>query len=175
MDTRYLSPTDATPVAPPVPEGAPPAPPAAPEGAPPTYSATPPTAAPPDWRELRHQERLERRARFHEAGVPVWGVLLIVIGVVTLLGSFGLNVGGLFGLGLGIWFVYLGARPVITPTAPGVAGEAVNWWLVGIGLLIGLGSISSGYADQLVFPVVLILVGLGIVGQQALTRPHPPQ
>ena len=138
--------------------------------------AAPPQAPAPDWRELRRQERAARRAHFHEAGVPVWGVLLIVIGVVALLGQAGLNMGWLFGLALGAWFVYLGVRQalVASPDAATV-GEPVNWWLVGLGLLIGLGSISSGFADRLVFPGVLIIVGLGILGQQAWYRQPPRQ
>ena len=137
-------------------------------------SAAPPQAPVGDWHEMRRQERAARRDRFHEAGVPVWGVLLIVIGVVALLGQAGLNMGWLFGLALGAWFVYLGVRHtlVVNPDAA-TAAEPVNWWLVGLGLLIGLGSISSGFADHLVFPAVLIIVGLGILGQQAWNRPRP--
>ena len=136
--------------------------------------AAPPLAPAPDWRELRRQERAARRDRFHEAGVPVWGVLLIAIGVVTLLGQTGLDMGWLFGLALGAWFVYLGVRHAlgVNPDTAAVS-EPINWWLVGLGLLIGLGSISSGFADHLVFPAVLIIVGLGILGQQAWNRPQP--
>jgi hypothetical protein len=134
-----------------------------------------PATAPPDWRELRREERRARRNHLHEAGVPVWGALLIVIGMVALLGSFGLALGWLFGLALGAWFVYLGVRPALARAPEDAASTPIHWWLVGIGLLIGLGSITSGFADPLVFPIVLILVGLGIVGEQAWNRQVPPQ
>jgi hypothetical protein len=120
-----------------------------------------------DWHDVQHQERMqrriERREHYQAAGVPVWGVLLILIGAIALLGNFGIGLGWLFGLALGAWLVYLGVRHVSE-------GGQINWWLVGLGLLIGLGSISSGLVDQLVFPIVLIIVGLGIVGQQYLSR-----
>jgi len=149
-----------------------PAPPPAADMGPPPAANT----APPDWRMLRREERLARRSRFHEAGVPVWGVLLIAIGAVALLSNFGLNFGWLFGLALGTWFVYLGVRPTLAPTPDDAAArEPIHWWLVGIGLLIGLGSISSDGMDRLIFPVVLIVVGLGIVAQQAWTLTVPPQ
>ena len=134
-----------------------------------------PPPAPADWRELRQQERMARRDHFHEAGVPVWGVLLVGIGVLALLSNFGLSLGWLFGLALGSWFVYLGVRPVLAAEAQVAAGAPINWWLVGIGLLVGLGSISTSFTDRLVFPAVLIIVGLGIIGQRAWTRQPPPQ
>lgn len=113
--------------------------------------------------EDRMQRRLERHNHYQAAGVPFWGVLLILVGALALLGNVGLNVGWIFGLALGAWFVYLGVRHQ-------AIGEPINWWLVGLGLLIGLGAISTGYADHLIFPVVLILVGIGILGEQTLNR-----
>lgn len=133
----------------------------------PLTTAQSPEPQVPDWREMRRQARAERRDHYHEAGVPVWGVLLIVVGGIALLGNFGFDLGWLFGLALGTWFVYLGVR---RGTAQG--GEQINWWLVGLGLLIGLGSVSTGFTDRLVFPFVLILVGVGILGQQYIRRPN---
>jgi hypothetical protein len=124
-----------------------------------------------DWREVSQgvpTQRLVSRKHYHEAGVPVWGALLVAIGLIALLGNFGLNLGWLFGLALGTWFIYLGVRHTAT-------GEPVNWWIVGLGLLIGLGSISTGFTDQLIFPVVLIIVGLGILGERTLNRPGQSQ
>ena len=54
-------------------------------------------------------------------------------------------------------------------------GQPVNWWLVGLGLLIGLGAISTGFTDKLVFPVVLIIVGLGILAEYGMFRQNPNQ
>ncbi len=107
---------------------------------------------------VRYEVGRQRQHRYQAAGVPVWGVLLILIGVVALFGNLGIGLGWIFGLALGSWFVYLGARPV-------QEGEPINWWLVALGLLIGLGAISSGFLDKLIFPTVLVLVGLGILGE----------
>src|ERR1043166_9046098 len=128
---------------------------------------TPPQIAPLEqqgWQKTPDQElierRMERRSHNQAAGIPVWGVLLILVGVIALLDNVGIGIGWIFGLALGTWFVYLGVRHV-------QEGQQVNWWLVGLGLLIGLGSISSGFAftDKLVFPLVLVLVGLGLLGE----------
>jgi 4-amino-4-deoxy-L-arabinose transferase-like glycosyltransferase len=118
--------------------------------------------------EGRMQQRMERRNHNQQAGVPVWGVLLVLVGVIALFGNFGIGLGWVFGLALGAWFVYLGVRGM-------QAGQQVNWWLVGLGLLIGLGALSSGFADTLVFPIVLVLVGLGILGEHYLTRQNQSQ
>src|SRR5207302_664207 len=95
--------------------------------------------------------RMEHRAHNQAAGVPAWGVLLILVGILALFGNLGIHLGWIFGLALGTWFVYLGVRHV-------QEGQPVNWWLVGLGLLIGLGALTSGFAfaDKLVFPVVLV-------------------
>jgi len=106
----------------------------------------------------RMQRCMERRSHYQAAGVPVWGVLLIVVCVIALFGNLCIGIGWIFGLALGTWFVYLGVRHVSE-------GGAANWWLVGLGLLIGLGAISTGFLDKLVFPVVLIIVGLGIMAE----------
>lgn len=116
---------------------------------------------------MRIDDREQRRAARHEhdkaAGLPIWGVLLIIVGAVALLDNVGIGVGWIFGLAIGAWFVYLGVRHY------NQSGD-INWWLVGLGLLIGLGSVSTGFADQFIFPVVLIIVGLGILGQQYMSR-----
>jgi hypothetical protein len=117
----------------------------------------------PDWRDARHQARLERHTQNQAAGLPVWGVLLILVGAIALFGNFGIGLGWLFGLALGAWFVYLGMRHV-------QEGGAINWWLVGLGLLIGLGAVTSGFFDQLVFPIVLIAVGLGILAERVWSQ-----
>ena len=94
--------------------------------------------------DQRVQQRTERRAERHaqnqEAGIPVWGVFLVLVGAIALLGNFGFNFGWIFGLALGAWFVYLGVRH-------SQEGRQINWWLVGLGLLIGLGAVSTGFAD----------------------------
>lgn len=121
----------------------------------------------PQWQpqpQVQPQQNIQPRNHYHEAGVPAWGVLLIVIGALALLSNLGWDLGWLFGLALGAWLVYLGVRRA-------QVGEPVNWWLVGFGLLIGLGSISTGFTDKLVFPAVLIIVGVGILAQQTLLRP----
>jgi hypothetical protein len=129
-----------------------------------------PTTPPPQgqsWSETRYddrtQRRIERRNRSQAAGIEVWGVLLILVGAIALVGNFGIGLGWMFGLALGAWFVYLGVRHV-------QAGQPVNWWLVGLGLLIGLGAISTGFLDQLIFPSVLVIVGLGILAEYVLNR-----
>jgi 4-amino-4-deoxy-L-arabinose transferase-like glycosyltransferase len=109
------------------------------------------------------QQRMERRSHYQAAGVPIWGVLLILVGIIALLGNFGIGLGWIFGLALGTWFVYLGIRHA-------QEGGPVNWWLVGLGLLIGLGAMSTSFLDKLIFPAVLILVGLGIMGEYVLGR-----
>jgi hypothetical protein len=114
------------------------------------------------------QQRIERRSHYQAAGVPFWGVLLILVGIIALFGNLGIGLGWIFGLALGAWFVYLGMRRV-------QEGGQVNWWLVGLGLLIGLGAISSGFLDKLIFPAVLIIVGLGIMGEYVLGRQNPGQ
>jgi hypothetical protein len=114
-------------------------------------------------RQQRIEQRAQSRKHYKEAGIPIWGVLLILVGLSVLFEGFGFGIGWVFGLALGVWFVYLGVRNV-------QQGEAVNWWLVGLGLLIGLGAISASFADELVFPIVLVLVGLGILGEYVLNR-----
>jgi hypothetical protein len=94
-------------------------------------------------------------------------VLLIVIGAVAIFGRLGIGLGWVFGLALGAWFVYLGWRPA-------QEGRPINWWLVGLGLLIGLGAISTGFAAREIFPIVLVLVGLGIIAEQYLLRRNRP-
>ena len=135
----------------------------------PTQTSSTPAQTSPigqtDWREVRNQQRVERHNQNQAAGVPVWGLLLIILGVVALLGNIGIGAGWIFGLALGAWLVYLGVRHV-------QEGQPVNWWLVGFGLLIGLGAVTSGFAfaDNLIFPAVLVIVGLGILGEHYLSR-----
>jgi hypothetical protein len=93
----------------------------------------------------------------------VWGVLLIIIGAIAIFGNLGIGLGWVFGLALGAWFVYVGLRPA-------QQSRPINWWLVGLGLLIGLGAVSTGFADKVIFPIVLVLVGLGIIAEQYLLR-----
>ena len=132
------------------------------------YQTTPPPQG-QSWGETnyddRTQRRIERRNHSHAAGVEVWGVLLVLVGLIALVSNLGISLGWMFGLALGAWFVYLGVRHV-------QAGQPVNWWLVGLGLLIGLGAVSSGLNlfDQLVFPSVLVIVGLGILAEFVLGR-----
>ncbi|HET9493447.1 MAG TPA: hypothetical protein VFR15_04375 [Chloroflexia bacterium] len=134
-----------------------------PQGAP-----TVPTGQ-PDPRELRDQRRIERHNENQLAGIPVWGVILILVGAIALLGNFNIEVGWIFGVALGAWFVYLGVRHM-------QAGQPVNWWLVGLGLLIGLGAVASGWAftDDIVFPIVLVVVGLGILAEHYWSRQRQP-
>ncbi len=135
------------------------------------YQTTPPPQG-QSWSETRYddriQRRIERRDHYKAAGVEVWGVMLILVGAIALVGNFGIGLGWMFGLALGAWFVYLGVRHV-------QAGQPVNWWLVGLGLLIGLGAISTGFLDQLVFPSVLVIVGLGILAEYVLNRQKQSQ
>jgi hypothetical protein len=141
------------------------------QGAPTTPTDQSPQGAPTmptgqqDWREVRAQQRVERHAENQVAGIPVWGVLLIVLGVVALFGNFGIGIGWVFGLALGAFFVYLGVRHV-------QEGKPVNWWLVGLGLLIGLGAATSGlaWADEIIFPIVLVVVGVGLLAEHFWNR-----
>lgn len=123
-----------------------------------------------DWREVKAQQLAERHSQDQVAGIPVWGVLLIVLGVVAFLGNFGVGVGWVFGLALGAWFVYLGARHI-------QQGRPINWWLVGLGLLIGLGATAGGlgFTDEVIFPIVLIVVGIGLLGEFYLSRERQAQ
>ncbi len=130
------------------------------------YQTTPPPQG-QTWDD-RTQRRIERRSHYKAAGVEVWGVLLILVGAIALVSNFGIGLGWMFGLALGAWFVYLGVRHV-------QAGQPVNWWLVGLGLLIGLGAISTGFLDQLIFPSVLVIVGLGILAEYVLNRQKQSQ
>lgn len=114
-----------------------------------------PAPATPVQATSRH---IEHRALSQAAGVPVWGVLLILVGAIALFGNLGIGLGWIFGLALGSWFVYLGVRNMQN-------GAPINWWLVGLGLLIGLGAVSVGFLDKLVFPMVLVFVGLGIISE----------
>jgi 4-amino-4-deoxy-L-arabinose transferase-like glycosyltransferase len=89
------------------------------------------------------------------------------VGVIALFNSFDIGLSWIFGLALGAWFVYLGVRHM-------QEGRPVNWWLVGLGLLIGLGSISTPFTNigngDVIFPIVLVIVGLGILAEQYLFR-----
>ena len=112
--------------------------------------------------DVRIEHRPDRRSHYQAAGLPIWGILLVLIGLSALFGNLGIGLGWIFGLALGGWFVYLGVRNV-------QEGQSVNWWLAGLGLLIGLGAVSTGFLDKLVFPAVLMLVGAGILVEHYLS------
>ena len=132
------------------------------------YPVTQPATAQQDWSVTPYSTRVERHRQNQAAGLPIWGVLLIVVGAIALIGNFGIGLGWLFGLALGAWFVYMGLHHL-------QEGKTINWWLVGLGLLIGLGAISSGFLDRLVFPLVLLVVGLGILVEYGWNRQAPRQ
>ena len=107
------------------------------------------------------------------AGFSTMGVILVIVGLVALFRRVDVGLGWLFGLGIGIWLVYLGVTRALTSSGSGqnIQWGHANWLLVVLGLLIGVSAISSVlFTDTLIFPIVVVLVGAGILLQRYMCR-----
>ncbi len=130
----------------------------------------------PDWRELRQQEREERRADKDNNAPWIVGAVLIVVGIVLLLQNFGFtaltNWWALFILIPGVgsfgtaWAIYRNQGGQFTTAMLGP-------------ILIGLILIGVSFAFlfevtvnwNLLFPIILILVGIGaLLGSMGFRR-----
>ena len=138
---------------------------------PPPAGVTPPATGPtpaPDWRELRRQERAERRADRHAGGYN-WtgGIILIVLGGIFLLQNTGLigtfdNWWALFilipafGSFASAWNLYRSAGDQWTSA---VTGAVVG----GLVLTTIAGAFLFGWAIGQLWPLFLIIGGLSIL------------
>lgn len=91
-----------------------------------------------------------------------WGILLIVLGII-----FGLNAMGITDINIffrGWWTLF-----IILPSACGIIKSPTKitnyiWLLVGALLLLSTrGLIRLNYASKLIFPAILVFIGLGII------------
>lgn len=130
-------------------------------------SPTPPPSG--DWREMRRAERRARRGDLSEMwpGVPLAGVVLIGVGVLFLLTNFGLDLPQRW------WaiFIMLPAAAALVTAArfyaiDGKLSSRAAGSATGGLLLLAVGVIL--YFDlnwSLFWPVLLIIVGVGIVAR----------
>jgi hypothetical protein len=138
-----------------------------------TTSQSPSGGVPPaDWRELRRQERAQRRGSRRGDGSWIGGIILIFLGVLFLVQNFGILVGGhwwaLFimipaiGLFVGAYRTYVWAGGY-TPVMLGpLVGGAI---LTTISLIFLLG-LDFG----VIWPVFLILAGVGALASGVFAR-----
>jgi len=146
--------------------------PATPAGAgptPPPPASPPPTPA-PDWRELRRQERAERRAERHSSPQGynwVGGIILILLGGIFLLQNTGMidrfdNWWALFILIPAIgsfataWNLYRSEGNQLT-------GAALGSVIGGVVLTTIAGAFLFGWGIGNLWPVFLIIGGLSIL------------
>lgn len=124
----------------------------------------------PDWRELRRQEKRARREErrgltWGRGGSWIWGLILVGLGIVFLLENFGVKVPGnwwaiflvLPGIGVmwSAWRMYQQGEGL---TRSVVSTAVVGTVLVAFGL-----SFLAGVDWGVLWPIVLILLGLGVV------------
>lgn len=124
----------------------------------------PPGGEPPvDWRDLRWQERAQRRGSRRGGGTWIGGVILIFLGVLFMVQNFGILVGG------GWWALFI-MIPAIGMFAgayrafgwsggftPAMLGPIIGGVMLTTVSLIFLLGLEWG----VVWPVFLILAGLG--------------
>ena len=139
-------------------------------GGPPNTGGTGPSGGQtPNWRDLRHEERQARRAAMGPVGRwPIGGLVIVAIGVIFLLGNFGMQLPARW------WAILL-----LVPAA-GMLVAAIRFYRVdntlggrAMGPLIG-GLFMLGLALAVFFglnwsffwPLVLIVVGVAIVSRR---------
>jgi hypothetical protein len=125
----------------------------------------------PDWRQLRRQEKRARRDERHEmnwgaGGSWVWGLILVALGVLFLLRNFGVpipeNWWAVFLIlpGLGVlwaaWRMYQHEGRV--------TGSATGTAIVGAILIVFGVSFLAGFDWGVLWPVILIALGISVVG-----------
>lgn len=134
-----------------------------------------PQPEPMDYREARRQRRAERLADPSRSGGWIFGILLIILGGIFLLQNTGIynlplkNWWALFILlpALGTlesaWRAYSGAGNQLTPAAIGSLMVGMMFLLITLAFLFDISWIFFG-------PVLLILVGLGIIFRNLYTN-----
>jgi hypothetical protein len=95
------------------------------------------------------------------------GGVLATLAIVSLLdsGNLGIDTGGIFFLGIGLTFALLGLLPGYE--------NMLRWAFIPAGILILMGLLltaSSSDWINLIFPAVLILIGVFMVGRVLLTK-----
>ncbi len=129
---------------------------------------------PPDWRELRRQEREQRRAYRHSGWGAWWGgAILILLGIIFLLQNFGVTA-------LENWWALFILIPAI-----GAFGTAWRFFQAAGGRLTApaRGSLIGGLVmaaisfaflfnldGQIFWPVLVILAGVGVLLNAFLSR-----
>jgi hypothetical protein len=128
----------------------------------------------PDWRELRRQEREERRGGEHGWGGPwIGGVILIGLGLIFLAQNFGMNfpknwwavfilipaIGSL----MAAWRNYEASGGALTGAVVGPAVAGLIFVAMAVALFYG---VNWG----LFWPIILILVGAGVMARTMWRR-----
>lgn len=126
-----------------------------------------------NWRDMRRAERDERRQARHEMmggrGYPVGALILIVIGVIFLLGNFGVHIPS-------HWWAALLLVPAVGLLVAAIrfyrvdntfSGRAMGPAIGGVVLLAMALAIFFGLNWGLFWPIVLIVVGLAIIARRS--------
>lgn len=130
-----------------------------------------------NWRDMRRAERRARRqARWgmsDDRGVPVGALILIAVGVIVLLGNFGLQIPG-------HWWSVLLLVPAVGLLVTAIrfyrvdntfGGRAMGPLIGGLVLLAMALAIFFGLDWGVFWPIVLIAIGAGII----VRRGQPPR
>ena len=141
----------------------------------PNSTTTPPPGG--DWRAQRHPERDARRAERREAlgpagSWPIGGLVIIAIGVIFLLGNFGMQLPARW------WAVLLLVPAAAMPVAAvrfyrvdnTMSGRAMGPLIGGLIMLALALAVFFGLNWGVFWPLVLIVIGVAIVFRRGMNR-----
>jgi hypothetical protein len=125
-----------------------------------------------DWRELRRQEKAQRRGYRRGGGAWIGGVILIFLGLLFMLQNFGILVGGHW------WALFIMIPAIALLSAAwrayawsgGLTPAVTGPLLGGIGLMTVSLIFLLGLNWAVVWPIFLILGGLGALASGAFQR-----